>query len=136
MDSSHLGAVSLEEGFGSMYLRSGGLCNQQDSTLCAAALQGTHNAFDFSFTKNPLGESNVGVNQGHTIALSDPGLLCGDSCNSISLGQQQNSSEEHPGEALEVKYLCKTFNQNEVEQSNIWNQVSCPDDVALEFQLG
>lgn len=134
MESSHSGAGSLEERFDSMYLRSGGVCNQQDSTLCASVLQGTQNAFDFSFTKNPLGESNVGVSQGHTIALSDSGLLCEDSC-MISLGQHQNSSMKHPGESLDFKYLSKTLNQN-VKQSNIWNQVSRPDDVELEFQQG
>ncbi|KAB5586795.1 hypothetical protein PHYPO_G00005640 [Pangasianodon hypophthalmus] len=136
MDSSHSGAVSLEERFNSMYLRPGGVCNQQDSTSDASAIQSTHNAFDFSFTKNHLGESKAGVDQGHTIDFSDPGFHGGPCRNSVSLGQHPHNSEEHSGESLEVKYLSQTFHQNEVEQSNIWNQASRPDDVELEFQQG
>lgn len=133
MDSSHSGAVSLEEHFDSVYLKPGGVCNLQDSTSGVPALQDTRNAFQFSFDKNPLGESKAGVDQGHTV--SDLGVRGGHCKNSISLVQQPNSSEDHPGESLEVKYLSKTH-QNEDEQSNIWTQVSCPDDVELEFQNG
>ncbi|MCI4374421.1 hypothetical protein PGIGA_G00006070 [Pangasianodon gigas] len=136
MDSSHSDAVSLEERFDSMYLRPGGVCNQQDSTSDASAVQGTQNAFDFSFIKNHLGESKAGVDQGHTIDFSDPGLRGGPYRNSVSLGQHPHNSEEHSGESLEVKYLSQTFHQNEVEQSNIWNQASRPDYVELEFQQG
>lgn len=135
MDSSHLSAVSLEERFDSMYLRPGGVCNLQESASAASAHQSSRNAFDFSFTKNPFGESRVGVDQGHSIDFSDLGLYGGSCKNSISLGQHKNSSEEHPGESLEVKYFSKALHQNEVEHSNIWNQVSCPD-VELEFQQG
>ncbi|MCJ8728567.1 hypothetical protein PDJAM_G00005970 [Pangasius djambal] len=136
MESSHSGAVSLEERFDSMYLRPGGVCNQQDSTSDASAIQGTQNAFDFSFTKNPLGESKAGVDQGHTIDFSDLSL-CGGPCrNSVTPGQHPHNSEEHSGDSLEVKYLSQTLHQSEVQQSNIWNQVSRPDDVELEFQQG
>lgn len=135
MDSSHFGAASLEERFDSMYLRPGGDCNLQNSTSGASALQGTRNAFDFSFTKNPLGVSKAGAEQGHTIAFGHPGLQGGICKNSVSLGQYPNTNEEHPGESLEVKYLSKTTHHNEVEQSNSWNQVS-PPDVELEFQQG
>ncbi|KAK3551397.1 hypothetical protein QTP70_016635 [Hemibagrus guttatus] len=135
MDSSDAGAVSLEERFDSVYLRPGGVSNLQDSTSGASVLQGTQNAFDFSFTKNPLGESKVGVNQGNTIDFSDLGLHGGPFRNSISLGQLPNSNEEHLGETLEVKYLSQNH-QNDVKQNNVWNQVSCPDDVELELQQG
>ncbi|XP_017329785.2 centrosomal protein of 192 kDa isoform X1 [Ictalurus punctatus] len=136
MDSSYSGATSLEERFDSIYLRPGGVCNLQDSTSGASALQGTQNAFEFSFTKNPLGETKAGVNKGHTIDFGDLGLRGGLCRNSVSLGQHPHSSEEHPGESVEVKYLSQNVHQNEVEQSNIWNEGSRPDDVELEFQQG
>ncbi|XP_058246905.1 centrosomal protein of 192 kDa isoform X1 [Hemibagrus wyckioides] len=135
MDSSDAGAGSLEERFDSVYLRPGVACNLQDSTSGASVLQGTQNAFDFSFTKNPLGESKAGVDQGNAINFSDLGLRGGPFRNSIGFGQHSNSNEEHLGETLEVKYLSQNH-QNEVKQHNIWNQESCPDDVELEFQQG
>lgn len=135
MDSSDAGAGSLEERFDSVYLRPSGVCNLQDSTSGASVLQGTQNAFDFSFTKNPLGESKAGVDQGNTINFSDLGLHGGPFRNSIGFGQHSNSNEEHLGETLEVKYLSQNH-LNEVKQHNIWNQESCPDDVELEFQQG
>lgn len=136
MDSSHSGAVSLEERFDSMYLRPGGVCNLLDSASGASALQGTRNAFDLSFTKNPLAESKVGVDQGHTMDFSDPGLLGGPCRNAVSPGPHTSNSEEHSAESLEVMYLSQTFHQNEVEQSDTWNKVSHPDDLLLEFQQG
>ncbi|XP_060778074.1 centrosomal protein of 192 kDa isoform X3 [Neoarius graeffei] len=136
MDGSHNGAISLEERFDSMYLRPGGVCNLQDYASGAFALQDTRNAFDLSFTKNPFGESKVGVDQGHTIDSSDPGLRGGPCRNSVSSGPHTINSEEHLGESLEVKYLSQTFHQNEVEQSNIGNKESRPDDAELELQQG
>lgn len=136
MDGSHNGAISLEERFDSMYLRPGGVCNLQDSASGASALQDTRNAFDLSFTKNPFGESKVGVDQGHTIDSSDPGLRGGPCRNSVSPGPHTINSEECLGESLEVKYLSQTFHQNEVEQSNIGNKESRPDDAELELQQG
>lgn len=135
MDSSGPGTLSLEERFDSVYLRPGGVHDLQDSTSRASVLQGTRNAFDFSFNKNPLEESKVGVGQGNTVNFSDLGLCGGPFRNSISFGQHPNSSEVPLGESLDVKYLSQNH-QNDAEQNNIWNQGSCPDYLKLEFQQG
>lgn len=137
MDSLHSNAVSPEEHFDSMYFRPGGVCNLQDSTSDVSAIHGALNAFDFSFAKNPHGENKAGFSQEHTIDFNELGGGGRGPCKkSISLGYHPNSSEKHPGESLEVKYLPQTLHQSEVEQSNMWNQVSHPEDVALEFQQG
>ncbi|XP_027005077.2 centrosomal protein of 192 kDa isoform X2 [Tachysurus fulvidraco] len=134
MDSSGPGTLSLEERFDSVYLRPGGVHDLRDSTSRASVLQGTRNAFDFSFNKNPLEESKAGVGQGNTINFNDLGLCGGPFRNSISFAQHPNSSEEPLGESLDVKYLSN--HQNDAEQNNIWNEGSCPDDLKLEFQQG
>ncbi|KAF5896116.1 centrosomal protein, partial [Clarias magur] len=135
MDSPHMGAVSLEDRFDSMYLRPGGVCNRPDSTFGASAFHGTQNEFDFSFTKNPLEESKGQVNQENTIDLRDMAHQEGPCRNSLSFGQHPNKSEQHSGECLEVKYLSKMQNGEGV-QSSIWNKVPCPDDVELDYQQG
>ncbi|KAM9489510.1 centrosomal protein of 192 kDa [Clarias gariepinus] len=137
MDSPHLGAVSLEDRFDSMYLRPGGVCNQQDSTFGASAFQATQNKLDFSFTKNHLEDNKGEVIQENTIDLSDTARYGGPFRNSLGFGQHPNKSEQHSRDCLEVKYLSKMLHQNgEGEQSNIWNQVHCPEDMEQDSQQG
>ncbi|XP_035386391.1 centrosomal protein of 192 kDa isoform X2 [Electrophorus electricus] len=131
MDSSHSGAVSLEERFDSIYLRAGADRNLQDSV---SVPQGTQNSFHI-LGKTPVGESEVGVDLGQTMDFNALGLRGGPCGDSFNLEQQPNvTSNERPGDSLEAKYLSQSFHPNEGGHSDIWNHRS--DDVELEFQQG
>uniref|UniRef100_A0A8C1PIS9 Centrosomal protein 192 n=1 Tax=Cyprinus carpio TaxID=7962 RepID=A0A8C1PIS9_CYPCA len=121
----------------SVYLRAGAGHNPQDiSSTVSPFLQGTQGSFHLSqILQESHNKTEQGIDLGHTVDLGALGLRGGPCGDSPVLNKQQSTSskDDQPGESLDARYLCQSFDENH-EEHDIWNHQ--PDNVERELQQG
>ncbi|XP_058602030.1 centrosomal protein of 192 kDa isoform X3 [Onychostoma macrolepis] len=121
----------------SVYLRAGAGHNPQDiSSTVSPFLQGTQSSFHLSqVLQESHNKTEQGIDLGHTVNLGALGLRGGPCGDSPVLNEQQStgSKDDQPGESLDARYLCQSFEYHE-EHNDIWNHQ--PDNAELELQQG
>ncbi|XP_016418921.1 centrosomal protein of 192 kDa isoform X3 [Sinocyclocheilus rhinocerous] len=122
----------------SVYLRAGAGHNPQDiSSTVSPFLQGTQSSFHLSqVLQESHKKSKQAIDLGHTVDLGALGMRGGPCGDSPVLNEQQSTSskDDQPGESLDARYLCQSFDENHEEHNDIWNHQ--PDNVELELQQG
>lgn len=122
----------------SVYLRAGAGHNSQDiSSTVSPFLQGTQSSFHLSqVLQESHNKTEQGIDLGHTVDLGALGMRGGPCGDSPVLNEQQSTSskDDQPGESLDARYLCQSFDENHEEHNDIWNHQ--PDNVEFELQQG
>ncbi|XP_043116240.1 centrosomal protein of 192 kDa isoform X2 [Puntigrus tetrazona] len=122
----------------SVYLRAGAGHNPQDvSSAVSPFLHSTQSSFHLSqILQESHNKTEQGIDQGHTVDLGALGFRGGPCGDSPVLNDQQstNSKDDQPGESLDARYLCQSFDENHEEHNDIWNHQ--PDNVELLSQQG
>lgn len=115
----------------SVYLRAGAGHNPQDiSSTVSPFLRGTQSSFPLSqVLQESHNKTEQGIDLGHTVDLGALGLRGGPCGDSPVLNEQQSTSskDDQPGESLDARYLCQSFDENREEHNDIWNHQ--PDNV-------
>ncbi|XP_016143024.1 centrosomal protein of 192 kDa-like [Sinocyclocheilus grahami] len=122
----------------SVYLRAGAGHNPQDiSSTVSPFLQGTQSSFHLSqVLQESHNKTEQVIDLGHTVDLGALGMRGGPCGDSPVLNEQQSTSskDDQPGESLDARYLCQSFDENHEEHNDIWNHQ--PDNLELELQQG
>ncbi|XP_059423364.1 centrosomal protein of 192 kDa isoform X2 [Carassius carassius] len=122
----------------SVYLRGGAGHTPQDiSSTVSNFLQGTQSSFHLSqLLQESHNKTEQGIDLGHTVDFGALGMRGGPCGDSPVLNEQLSTSskDDQPGESLDARYLCQSFDENHEEHNDIWNHH--PDNVELELQQG
>ncbi|XP_030637553.1 centrosomal protein of 192 kDa [Chanos chanos] len=135
MDSTESAAGSADALLDSVYLRTGsGQQVPQDVSTSVALLQGTQSSFHLSHVLHDPHTDEEEGDRGRTRDLGLRGGPCGDSA-APQEPSDSNSDEDPQGPSLELKYLSKSFHEEEGELNDEgWNHR--PESLELELQQG